>query len=65
MWDLFQAAVGAYYDFNSSQSVEKLPTMELLQDITIGEGEAVPPSTRFVKMWRLRNNGKLQTDVNY
>jgi hypothetical protein len=39
--------------------------MELLQDITIGEGEAVPPSTRFVKMWRLKNNGKLQTDVNF
>ena len=55
-WNL-QAAVGAYYDFNSAQSVERLPTMELLEDRTIGEGEAVPPSTRFVKTWRLKNNG--------
>jgi hypothetical protein len=50
--------VGAYYDFNSSQSIEKLPNMEFLQDITIGEGEAVPQSTRFIKTWRLKNNGK-------
>ena len=50
--------MGAYYDFNSSQTVEKLPSMEFLQDITIGEGESVPPSTRFVKTWRLKNNGK-------
>ena len=57
-----QAAVGAYYDFNSSQSVEKLPNMEFLQDITVGEGEAVPPSTRFIKTWRLKNNGKLLTN---
>lgn len=32
--------------------------MEFVQDITIGEGEAVPPSTKFVKTWRLKNNGK-------
>lgn len=54
-WNL-QAAIGAYYDFNSAQS-EKLPSMEFIQDITIGEGEAVPPQTSFVKTWRLRNNG--------
>lgn len=53
----FEAAVGAYYDFNSSQSVERLPSMEFVQDITIGEGEAVPPNTRFLKTWRLKNNG--------
>ncbi|XP_028411091.1 uncharacterized protein C6orf106 homolog isoform X2 [Dendronephthya gigantea] len=55
-WNL-QAAVGAYYDFNSSQTVEKLPNMEFMQDITIGEGEAVPPNTKFIKTWRLKNNG--------
>ena len=36
--------------------------MELVEDRTIGEGEAVPPSTRFVKTWRLKNNGKRHMD---
>ena len=58
-----QAAVGAYYDFNSSQTVEKLPSMELLRDITVGEGESVPPSTRFVKTWRLKNNGRAESII--
>ena len=31
--------------------------MVFLQDITIGEGEAIPPSTRFVKTWRVQNPG--------
>lgn len=34
--------------------------MEFIQDITIGEGEAVPPNTSFVKTWRLKNNGKFR-----
>ena len=28
-----------------------------IQDITIGEGESIPPSTTFTKTWRIRNSG--------
>lgn len=53
-WNL-QAAIGAYYDFNSPQ--DKLPSMAFVRDVTIGEGESVPPNTTFVKTWRIQNNG--------
>lgn len=53
---LFQAAIGAYYDFNSPQ--DKLPSMAFVRDVTIGEGESVPPNTTFVKTWRIQNNGR-------
>lgn len=52
-WNL-QAAVCAYFDL---QSANKLPQMTFVKDITIGEGESVPPSTRFVKTWRIQNPG--------
>ncbi|KXJ12439.1 uncharacterized protein C6orf106 homolog [Exaiptasia diaphana] len=53
-WNL-QAAVCAYYDFNSPSDL--LPSMSFVSDVTIGEGESVPPSSAFVKTWRLQNNG--------
>ena len=34
--------------------------MSFVRDITIGEGEAVPPSTKFIKTWRIKNIGKKQ-----
>ncbi|CAL4160420.1 unnamed protein product, partial [Meganyctiphanes norvegica] len=52
-WNL-QAAVCAYFDL---QSANKLPQMTFVKDITIGEGESVPPNTRFVKTWRIQNPG--------
>lgn len=52
---VLQAAIGAYYDFNSTQ--DKLPSMTFVRDVTIGEGESVPPNTTFVKTWRIQNNG--------
>ncbi|MFH4979385.1 hypothetical protein AB6A40_006094 [Gnathostoma spinigerum] len=63
-WNL-HAALGAYYDYGSSNNLgvhppeyaTHLPSMQFIQDITIGEGESVPPSTRFLKTWRVRNNG--------
>jgi len=64
-WNL-QAALGSYYDYGSTNGLVgmpppeyaiKLPSMQFVQDITIGEGESVPPSTRFVKTWRFLNNG--------
>nr|CAG4645088.1 EOG090X0CQ9 [Leptodora kindtii] len=52
-WNL-QAAICSYFEF---QSNNKLPSMTLIKDITIGEGESVPPCTSFVKTWRVANNG--------
>jgi len=31
--------------------------MVFLKDITIGEGESIPPKTTFVKTWRVQNPG--------
>ncbi|KAK4323865.1 hypothetical protein Pmani_005502 [Petrolisthes manimaculis] len=53
-WNL-QAAVCSYFDL---QSHNKLPQMTFVKDITIGEGESVPPCTRFIKTWRLENTGE-------
>ncbi|XP_050719920.1 protein ILRUN-like [Eriocheir sinensis] len=53
-WNL-QAAVCAYFDL---QSFNKLPQMTFVKDITIGEGESVPPSTKFIKTWRIQNTGE-------
>jgi hypothetical protein len=54
-----QAAVCAYYDFDQPSLTNiRLPVMSFVRDITIGEGEAVPPSTKFIKTWRIKNIGK-------
>ena len=31
--------------------------MVFVKDITIGEGESIPPITKFVKTWRVQNPG--------
>ena len=49
------AAIGAYYDFEMPSM--KTPMMTFISDVTIGEGEAVPPDTEFIKTWRIKNNG--------
>ena len=38
---------------------DKIPQMRFLADVTVGEGEAIPPNTRFVKTWRVENSGNL------
>ncbi|KAM6977969.1 protein ILRUN-like [Aplochiton taeniatus] len=53
-WNL-QAAIGAYYDFESPNI--NAPCMSLVEDVTIGEGESVPPDTPFTKTWRIQNTG--------
>jgi len=53
-WNV-QAAVCSYFDLQSGSS--KLPGMVFLQDITIGEGDSIPPNTKFVKTWRVQNPG--------
>ncbi|KAK0397068.1 hypothetical protein QR680_001965 [Steinernema hermaphroditum] len=63
-WNL-QAALGAYYDYGSTnwqglpppEYTAQLPSMQFVKDITIGEGESVPPNTRFIKTWRFLNSG--------
>lgn len=51
-----QAAIGAYYDFESPNI--NAPSMSFVEDVTIGEGESVPPDTQFTKTWRIQNTGK-------
>ncbi|KAJ0068678.1 hypothetical protein NL108_010327, partial [Boleophthalmus pectinirostris] len=51
-----QAAIGAYYDFESPNIIT--PSMSFVEDVTIGEGESVPPDTPFTKTWRIQNPGK-------
>eukprot|EP00914_Ancora_sagittata_P003496 GHVO01007335.1.p1 GENE.GHVO01007335.1~~GHVO01007335.1.p1 ORF type:complete len:298 (+),score=18.35 GHVO01007335.1:93-986(+) len=53
-WNL-QAAICSYYDYE--QPSVKVPQMAFVQDITIGEGESVPPNTDFIKTWRIKNCG--------
>ena len=37
---------------------DKIPQMRFVADVTVGEGEAIPPNTRFVKTWLVENSGK-------
>lgn len=53
-WNL-QAAICSYYDYD--QPTVQVPCMKFLKDVTIGEGEAVPPNTTFTKTWRIQNSG--------
>lgn len=53
-WNL-QEAVSAWMDVHHPRNNPL--AMRFVQDITIGEGESVPPSTRFTKTWRIRNTG--------
>ena len=50
-----QAAVWSYYEYN--QPSNKGPQFKFIGDITEGEGEDVPPNTRFTKTWRISNSG--------
>jgi hypothetical protein len=50
-------AILAYYD--AEMPTDKIPRMRFIGDVTVGEGEAIPPNTRFVKTWRVENSGKI------
>lgn len=57
-WTL-QAAIASFFE-NGGMNVQvsqRNPQAEFVSDITIGEGESVPPNTHFIKTWRLRNSG--------
>jgi hypothetical protein len=58
MYRNLQNAVGSYYDLKMYQ--RRMPAMSLVQDVTIGEGESVPPCTEFTKTWRIKNSGSEQ-----
>ena len=54
------AAVGYYFDLENTPDTtprENLPSMSFVADITIGDGESVPPFTPFLKTWTIRNSG--------
>jgi hypothetical protein len=53
-WNLNEAIL-AYYD--AEMPTDKIPQMRFIADVTVGEGEAIPPNTRFVKTWRVENSG--------
>jgi len=53
-WNV-QAAVCSYFDLESGNA--RLPGMTLVSDVTVGEGESIPPATRFLKTWRVQNTG--------
>lgn len=56
-WNV-QAAVCAYFDLEAGPEARLgPPKMTFVKDVTIGEGESVPPATRFTKTWAVTNPG--------
>ncbi|UJR09112.1 hypothetical protein I4U23_013359 [Adineta vaga] len=53
-WNLNEAIL-AYYD--AEMPTDKIPQMKFIADVTIGDGEAIPPNTKFIKTWRVENSG--------
>lgn len=53
-WNL-EAAICSYFEYDQPNT--KIPQMSFVQDITIGEGESIPPNTKFMKTWRVQNSG--------
>nr|ACO15569.1 C6orf106 homolog [Caligus clemensi] len=51
MWNV-QSAVCTYFDLET-----RLPSMSFLEDLTVGEGQSIPPDTPFLKTWKLSNDG--------
>ena len=57
--------MGHYFDLNGGSGgsggggcmSQPLPSMTFVRDVTIGEGESVPPSTDFTKTWTVLNSG--------
>lgn len=58
-WNL-QTAIGCYFDF---MAFSRLPSMKLLNDLTIGKDEKVTPNTHFRLSWLLQNNGEISWTV--
>ncbi|XP_074595047.1 protein ILRUN [Brevipalpus obovatus] len=62
-WNL-QQAICTYFDLDCPREwpgwVESMPTMTLIKDVTIGDGEEVPPNTKFFKTWKIQNSGNFR-----
>jgi len=51
------SAVGSYFDLEAGAEAKVTPPqMMFVRDVTIGEGESVPPNTTFVKTWQVQNS---------
>jgi len=51
------AAVGSYFDLEAGAEAKATPPqMMFVRDVTIGEGESVPPNTMFIKTWQVQNS---------
>lgn len=50
-----QSALCAYYDIVNSSDPHA--SMQLVEDVTIRDGELITPSTSFLKTWRIKNDG--------
>jgi len=55
-WNL-QAAICSYFEYQQPAAAMTVPQMAFVKDITIGEGESIPPNTRFTKTWKIQNTG--------
>lgn len=51
-----QQAICLYYDVEKND--KSLPQMSFVEDVTVGHGTTVPPKTRLVKTWKIRNQGR-------
>jgi len=68
-----QAAIASYLDQGGTSAMthamSQTPLAEFQGDVTIGEGEEIPPGATFVKTWRVRNIGDTQwpeeTSLNF
>ena len=45
-----QASINAWFEYGGAV---QLPQARFVGDVTIGEGESVPPETEFQKTWRI------------
>lgn len=55
-----QQAICSYFDCDAPKDLfnqSALPSMVLVKDVTIGEGEEIPPNTKFIKTWKIQNPG--------
>eukprot|EP00050_Salpingoeca_kvevrii_P000319 m.145921 g.145921 ORF g.145921 m.145921 type:complete len:274 (-) comp10086_c2_seq4:306-1127(-) len=57
-WSL-QEAISSFFEYGGAGMVhsQQAPEAQFVCDVTIGEGEEIPPGVVFDKTWRIRNSG--------
>lgn len=58
-WNL-NTALWAYYEYDLPSDLQNLPSMRLVCDVTVGDGESIEPNSTFIKTWKIINNGTNQ-----